>query len=52
MGDPPLLRVGSQVMRADPPCMVMGHLQRPCFGTRKTIGVKEVHLITNNLAVR
>ena len=23
-----------------------------CFGTRKTIGVKEVHLITNALAVR
>ena len=23
-----------------------------CFGTRKTIGVKEVHLITNDLAVR
>ena len=23
-----------------------------CFGTRKTIGVKEVHLITNTLAVR
>ena len=24
----------------------------PCFGTRKTIGVKRVHLITNALAVR
>ena len=23
-----------------------------CFGTCKTIGLKEVHLITNNLAVR
>ena len=23
-----------------------------CFGTRKTIGVKEVHLITNDLTVR
>ena len=27
-------------------------LREDCFGTCKTIGVKEVHLITNDLAVR
>ena len=38
MGNPPLLQAGSQIMRADPPQTVMGHLPRPLGRARPIHG--------------